>query len=159
MKNKSRITPCLWFDRDAEAAAAFYVSLLPDSRIERVLRSPMDWPAGKAGDVLTVEFTLGGQGYLALNGGPGRPFNDAVSFQIDCADQDEVDRLWEALKPGGEEMACSWIKDRWGLRWQIVPTRLTELMHDPDPDRARRAMAAMVQMVKIDIAALEAAVG
>lgn len=154
----SKITPCLWFNGDAEAAANFYVSLLPGSRIDRVFRSPLDWPSGKAGDVLTVEFTLGGQPYLALNGGDNFKFTPAVSFQIHTADQAETDRLWAAiLANGGREMGCSWITDRWGLAWQIVPRRLTELMQDPDPARAQRAMAAMMEMVKIDVAALERA--
>jgi len=155
----SKITPCLWFNGDAEDAAKFYTSLLPNSRIDRVYRSPADWPSGTAGSVLTVEFTLAGQPYLGLNGGSQFPFTEAVSFQIHCEDQAEVDRLWDAiLSNGGTESACSWIKDRWGLSWQIVPVRLTELMHDPDPVRARRAMEAMMGMVKIDIAALERAV-
>lgn len=155
----NKLTPCLWFNRDAETAAAFYVSLLPGSRIDRLYRSPVDWPNGKAGDVLTVEFTLGGQPYLALNGGAEFTFNPAVSFQIHCDDQAETDRLWQAiLDHGGTPMACSWIQDRWGLCWQIVPRRLTELLHDPDPARAARVMTAMMGMVKIDIAALERAV-
>jgi len=154
-----KITPCLWFNGDAEAAAAFYVSLLPGARIDRIFRSPTDWPAGKAGDVLTVEFTLGGISYLALNGGNNSTFNPSVSFQIHCDDQAEVDRLWDAiLQNGGSPMACSWITDRWGLAWQIVPRRLTQLLQDPDPARARRAMESMMTMVKIDIAALERAV-
>jgi len=155
----NKITPCLWFDGDAEEAANFYVTLLPDSRIDSVSRSPTDYPAGKAGDVLTVEFTLAGQPFLGLNGGPGNPFTDAVSFQIHTEDQAETDRLWNAIAGGGgQPVACSWIKDRWGLSWQIVPKRLTELMHDPDPARAKRAMASMMTMVKIDIAELERAV-
>ena len=156
----NKITPCLWFNGDAEAAAKFYISLLPGSRIDRVFRSPTDWPAGKAGDVLTVEFTLGGQPYLGLNGGADFKLNPAVSFQIHTEDQAETDRLWDALLAnGGSPMACSWITDRWGLCWQIVPRRLTQLMHDPDPARAKRAMTAMMGMIKIDIAALERAVG
>ena len=155
----SKITPCLWFDGDAETAAAFYVSLLPDSRIDRLFRSPTDWPSGRAGDVLTVEFTLAGQRYVALNAGADFKFNPAVSFQINCDDQVEVDRVWQALLTnGGTPMACSWITDRWGLAWQIVPRRLTELMQDPDPVRAQRAMTAMMGMVKSDIAELERAV-
>jgi predicted 3-demethylubiquinone-9 3-methyltransferase (glyoxalase superfamily) len=154
-----KITPCLQFENQAEEAAKFYVTLLPNSRIDHVLRSPVDYPGGKAGNVLTVEFTLAGQSYLGLNGGPGNKFNDAVSFQIYCEDQAEVDRLWGAIRNnGGEELACSWIRDRWGLAWQIVPIRLMQLLKDPDPDRARRAMTAMMGMVKIDIAALERAV-
>lgn len=151
------LTPCLWFHGDAEAAAALYVSLLPDSRIDRLFRSPVDTPGGPAGSVLTVEFTLLGQRYLGMNGGPQAPFNEAVSFQIHCDTQAEVDRLWAALGAGGQELACGWLKDRWGLTWQIVPVRLEELLRDPDPARARRAMEAMMTMVKLDIAALERA--
>lgn len=155
----SKITPCLWYDGDAEEAANFYVTLLPDSRVDKVTRSPTDYPAGKAGDVLTVEFTLAGQAFMGLNGGPNVPFTDAVSFQIHTEDQAETDRLWDAIAGnGGQPVACSWIKDRWGLSWQIVPKRLTQLMSDPDPARARRAMEAMMGMVKIDIAELERAV-
>ncbi len=152
-----KITPCLWFNGEAEEAASFYVTLLPDSRIERVFRSPADTPSGPAGSVLTVEFNLAGMKYLALNGGPEFSFTEAVSFQIHCDDQEEVDRLWAALFAGGKEIACGWIKDRWGLAWQIVPVRLQELLQDPDPERARRTMEAMMKMVKIDIATLERA--
>lgn len=152
-----KITPCLWFDGQAEDAARFYTSLLPDSRVDRVMRSPADNPSGPAGMVLVVEFTLAGVKYVGLNGGPQFPFTEAVSFQIACADQAEVDRLWAALSAGGMESQCGWLKDRWGLSWQIVPTRLTELMADPDPGRAKRAMEAMMTMGKIDIAALERA--
>jgi predicted 3-demethylubiquinone-9 3-methyltransferase (glyoxalase superfamily) len=152
-----KVTPFLWFDRGAEEAARFYVSLLPDSRIDRVTRSPADTPSGPAGTVLTVEFTLAGSRFIALNGGRQSPFNDAVSFQIHCADQAEVDRLWAALSAGGSEVACGWLKDRWGLSWQVTPTRLYELLNDPDPDRSRRAMQAMMTMVKLDIAELERA--
>src|SRR5258707_157751 len=133
-----KITPCLWFDGQAEEAARFYVSLLPDSRIERVLRSPADTPSGPAGMVLTVEFTLSGNRFMGLNGGPMFRFSEAVSFQIACADQAEVDRLWAALSAGGQESRCGWLKDRWGLSWQVTPTRLPELLADPDPGRARR---------------------
>ena len=153
----NKIVPCLWFNGQAEEAARFYVSLLPNSELGRIFRSPIDTPSGPAGSVLTVEFTLAGIPYLALNGGPEFSFSEAVSFQIFCDDQAEVDRLWAALSGGGTEMACSWLKDRWGLCWQIVPRRLTQLIQDPDPARARRAMAAMMTMVKIDIAALERA--
>jgi predicted 3-demethylubiquinone-9 3-methyltransferase (glyoxalase superfamily) len=152
-----KIIPCLWFDGNAEAAAEFYVSLLPDSRIDRVLKSPADTSSGSAGMVLTVEFTLAGMQYVGLNGGPQFPFTEAVSFQIYCDDQPEVDRLWAALSEGGSEVACSWLKDRYGLSWQIVPKRLVELLNDPDTDRARRVQEAMMQMVKIDIAAIERA--
>jgi len=152
-----KIIPCLWFNGNAEDAAMFYVSLLPDSRIDRILKSPADTPSGPAGMVLTVEFTLAGMQYVGLNGGPQFPFTEAVSFQIHCDDQAEVDRLWAALTEGGSEVACGWLKDRWGLSWQIVPKRLIELINDPDANRARRAQEAMMQMVKIDIGAIERA--
>lgn len=154
-----KIVPCLWFDGAAEDAARFYTGLLPDSRIDKVVRAPAAYPAGEAGAVLVVEFTLAGSRYIALNGGPQTRFNDAVSFQIHTEDQAETDRLWAAITgDGGAERECSWCEDRWGLRWQIVPRRLSELMADPDRDRAARAMQAMMTMRKIDIAALEAAV-
>ena len=152
-----KVTPFLWFDGQAEPAARFYVSLLPDSRIERVNRSPGDTPSGPAGMALTVEFTLAGSRYIALNGGPQYKFTEAVSFQIACADQAEVDRLWTALTDGGSESRCGWLKDRWGLSWQVVPTRLHELLADRDPARSKRAMGAMLQMKKISIADLERA--
>lgn len=152
-----KIVPCLWFDGDALDAAQFYVSLLPDSRIDRVMKSPADTPSGPAGTVLTVEFTLAGTRYFGLNGGPQFPFTEAVSFQIPCDDQAEIDRLWSAIGDGGSEIACGWIKDRWGLSWQIVPIRLVELLNDPDSGRARRAHEAMMQMTKIDISELERA--
>lgn len=152
-----KITPFLWFDGQAEQAARFYVSLFPDSRIERVTRSPADTPSGPAGSVLVVEFTLSGTRFVGLNGGPGFPFTEAVSFQINCRDQAEVDRLWSALSEGGSEGRCGWLKDRWGLSWQVTPTRLFELLADPDPDRSRRAMEAMMQMGKLNIAELERA--
>lgn len=154
-----KIVPCLWFDGAAEDAARFYASLLPDSSIDNVVRAPAAYPAGDAGAVLVVEFTLAGAPYLALNGGPQARFNDAVSFQIHTEDQAETDRLWNAITAdGGVERDCSWCEDRWGLRWQIVPRRLMQLMADPDRERAGRAMRAMMTMRKIDIAALEAAV-
>jgi predicted 3-demethylubiquinone-9 3-methyltransferase (glyoxalase superfamily) len=152
-----KITPFLWFDGQAEPAARFYVSLFPDSRVERVNRAAADSPSGPAGMVLTVEFTLAGTRFIALNGGPQFPFTEAVSFQIDCADQAEVDRLWAALSDGGTEVHCGWLKDRWGLSWQVVPRRLHELLADPDPDRARRAAEAMLKMIKLDVAELERA--
>ena len=153
----AKVTPCLWFDGQAEQAANFYVSLLPDSRIDKVVRSPADNPSGPAGMVLAVEFTLAGSKFSGLNGGPQFPFTEAVSFQIRCDDQAEVDRLWAALSDGGTPSQCGWLKDRWGLSWQIVPTRLFQLLGDADPARARRAMEAMLKMVKLDIAALERA--
>ena len=152
-----KVTPCLWFDGQAEQAAKFYVSLLPDSRIDKVMRSPADTPSGPAGGVLTVEFTLAGTKYVGLNGGPMFRFTEAVSFQIACADQAEVDRLWSALTDGGEESHCGWLKDRWGLSWQIIPVRLHQLLADPDPARARRAMEAMLRMGKLNIAEMERA--
>ena len=153
-----KITPCLWYDGDAEEAAAFYVSLLPDSRIDRVVRSPADNPSMEKGGVLLVDFTLAGRKYSALNGGPTFKFTEAVSFIIQCADQAEVDRLWDAiLDNGGEPSACGWIKDRWGLAWQVTPTRLLEMIGSDDRDAAERAMKAMMEMVKIDLPAIEAA--
>lgn len=152
------ITPCLWFDGKAEEAANFYVTLFPDSRVDSIMRSPVDTPAGPAGMVLVVEFTLAGRPYVGLNGGPEFPFTEAVSFQVRTSDQAETDRLWDALTAdGGRESECSWLKDRWGLSWQIAPQRLLDLIVDPDRGRARRAMEAMMTMKKIDIAAVERA--
>jgi predicted 3-demethylubiquinone-9 3-methyltransferase (glyoxalase superfamily) len=153
----SKITPCLWFDGNAEEAANFYASLLPDSRVDSVVRAPSDYPSGSAGDVLVVEFTLAGQKFSGLNGGPYFKFNEAVSFHIDCKDQAEVDRLSDALSAVPEAEQCGWVKDRFGLSWQIVPTRLKELLADPDRAKAKRAMDAMMEMKRIDIAALERA--
>jgi predicted 3-demethylubiquinone-9 3-methyltransferase (glyoxalase superfamily) len=154
----SKITPCLWFDGQAEDAANFYVTLLPDSRVDKVQRAPADYPSGSAGDVLVVEFTLAGQSFMGLNGGPEFHFTEAVSFSIQCEDQAEVDRLWETLTAdGGQPVQCSWLKDKFGLSWQIVPKRLPELLGDPDPARAKRAFEAMMTMVKIDVAELERA--
>jgi len=152
-----KVTPCLWFDGQAEQAANYYVSLLPDSRIDRVVRSPADTPSGPAGMVLVVEFTLAGDKFTALNGGPQYHFTEAVSFQIACEDQAEVDRLWAALSDGGSPGPCGWLKDRWGLSWQIVPKRLHQLFNDPDPARAKRATEAMLKMTKLNIAELERA--
>jgi len=149
---------CLWFDGNAEEAANFYVTLLPDSRVDTVWHSPAETPSGPAGMPLTVDFTLAGQKFQGLNGGPDFKFNEAVSFVIDCDDQAEVDRLWDALTAdGGEPGPCGWLKDRFGLSWQIVPRRLDELVNDPDAERARRAMEAMLKMGKIDVAELERA--
>jgi predicted 3-demethylubiquinone-9 3-methyltransferase (glyoxalase superfamily) len=157
--NMARITPCLWFEDNAQEAAEFYTSLLPDSRIDNVWRSPADTPSGPAGTVLLVELTLAGQPFQILAGGPADVhFDESISFVIDCADQAEVDRLWEVLTAnGGEPSVCGWLKDRYGVSWQIVPRRLNELMTDPDPERARRATEAMLKMVKIEIAELERA--
>ena len=151
-----KIVPCLWFDGDAEAATAFYVSLLPDSRVTAVNRSPVNTPSGPAGSVLTAQFVLAGHEYVALNGGPAFRFTEAVSFMVMTEDQAETDRLWYALlADGGSENACGWLKDRWGLSWQITPRRLMELTTDANPARAAAAMTAMMSMIKIDIAALD----
>lgn len=151
-----RISPCLWFDGQAEEAANFYVSLFPDAKVTDILRYGDAGP-GEPGAVMTVVFQLAGQQYVGLNGGPQFTFSEAVSFQIHCSDQAEVDRLWGALGDGGEEGPCGWLKDRYGLSWQVTPVRLLELIQDPDAGRAQRAFAAMMEMKKIDIAALEKA--
>ena len=151
------ITPCLWFDGKAEEAANFYVSLFPDSRVDAVHRAPSDYPSGKAGDVLTVEFTLIGRPFTGLNGGPLFRFNEAISFQIPVDTQAEADRLADALSAVPEAEQCGWVKDRFGVSWQIVPRQLIRLISDADPARARRAFGAMMQMKRIDIAALERA--
>ncbi|NUR06828.1 MAG: VOC family protein [Nocardioidaceae bacterium] len=154
----TKLFPCLWFDGDAEEAADFYVTLLPDSHVDKRWRAPTDTPSGPQDMLLTVDFTLAGQKFQGLNGGPDFRFNEAVSFVIDCEDQAEVDRLWEALTAnGGQPGPCGWLKDRFGLSWQITPRRLDELINDPDPERARRAFEAMLKMGKIDIAELERA--
>ena len=151
------ITPCLWFDTQGEEAATFYVSVFPNSRILSTSHYGDAGP-GPAGSVLTVEFELDGQPFTALNGGPEFTFSEAVSFQIDCANQEEVDYYWSGLTvDGGEEGPCGWVKDRFGLSWQVVPRRLVELLADPDAARAQRAMQAMLGMKKLDVAALEAA--
>ena len=153
-----KITPCLWFDGTAEEAANFYVSLLPDSRVDAVHRAPTDYPSGKAGDVLTVEFTLAGRQYVGLNGGPIFPQSEAFSFQIATDDQAETDRYWDAITGnGGQESECGWCKDRWGLSWQITPRALTDALAQGG-DVAKRAFDAMMTMKKIDVATIEAAV-
>ncbi len=155
----NRITPCLWFDKNAEEAAKFYAATFPDSRVGKVVRAPGDYPSGKEGDVLTVEFTVLGMSFLGLNGGPEFHFDEAVSFMVYTDDQAETDRYWNAIVDnGGSESACGWCKDRFGLSWQITPRRLMELVADPDREVAKRAFDAMMEMKKIDIAALEAAV-
>jgi predicted 3-demethylubiquinone-9 3-methyltransferase (glyoxalase superfamily) len=154
----SKITPCLWFDGEAEEATKFYVSLLPDSRIDNVQKNSVDGPAGKAGTVLVVDFTLAGQRFMALNGGTRFEYTHAVSFKIDCADQAEVDRLWEALSAnGGKVERCGWLKDRFGVSWQIVPTALGQYLGGADPAGRKRAMQAMLGMTKLDIAGLKQA--
>jgi len=150
------ITPCLWFDTEAEEAAQFYTSVFPNSRIVHVSHYGSAGPR-PAGMVMEVEFELNGRSFLALNGGPDFTFSEAISLQADCKDQDEVDRLWVTLSEGGEEGPCGWLKDRYGLSWQIVPSVMYELIADPDPERAQRASAAMLQMGKLDIAERERA--
>ena len=151
-----RPTPCLWFDTQGEDAARFYTSVFPNSRIVDTARFGEAGPR-EAGMVMVVSFELDGQPFTALNGGPDFTFSEAVSFQVDCANQAEVDRYWETLSEGGEQGPCGWLKDRFGLSWQIVPTRLTELLADPDRERSQRVMKAMLGMRKIVIAELEAA--
>ena len=150
------LTPCLWFDTEGEAAATLYTSVFPNSKILEVARYGEAGPR-EAGTVMTVSFELNGQKFLALNGGPDFKFNEAISFQIDCENQDEVDMYWNTLSEGGEEGPCGWLKDRFGVSWQVVPTRLPELLGDPDRAKAQRVMAAMLKMKKIQIDELEAA--
>lgn len=152
-----KIIPCLWFDGNAEEAANFYTGLLPDSRIDSVQRAPSDYPAGQESDVLIVEFTLAGRKFTGLNGGDMFKFTEAVSFQIETADQAETDRLTNALSAVPEAEQCGWVKDKYGLSWQIVPKRLTQLLADPDRTKAKRAFGAMMEMKRIDIAAIERA--
>ena len=151
-----RIVPNLWFDTEAEEAAAFYTSLFDNSRIVNVSRYPEGSP-GPTGSVMTVEFELDGERFVGINGGPQFPFTEAVSFQITCEDQGEVDFYWGKLTEGGEEGQCGWLKDRYGLSWQVVPTGMDEVFSDPDPERAQRAMQAMLSMRKLDVEALRRA--
>ncbi|MFA5883795.1 MAG: VOC family protein [Acidimicrobiia bacterium] len=151
-----RITPNLWFDTQALEAAEFYVSVFPNSRVTEVARYTEAGP-GPVGTVLTVEFELDGQQYTAINGGPQFTFDEAISLLVNCADQAEVDYYWEKLTDGGEESMCGWLKDRYGLSWQVVPPGMAEIFADPDPTKAERAMRAMLQMRKLDLAALQAA--
>ncbi len=154
----SKNTICLWFDGTAEEAAHFYAATFPDSAVGAVHRAPGDYPAGKQGDVLTVEFTVAGIPCVGLNGGPAFRHSEAFSFQISTEDQAETDRLWNAIVGnGGKASECGWCKDRWGLSWQITPRVLIEAVTDPDPAVAQRAFTAMMTMAKIDIAAIEAA--
>jgi predicted 3-demethylubiquinone-9 3-methyltransferase (glyoxalase superfamily) len=154
----SKIAPCLWFNGEAEEAANFYVSLLPDSRIDKVQRNTIDSVAGSAGSVLVVQFTLAGQEYMALNGNTQSKFTHAISFKIDCADQAEVDRLWEGLlSNGGSPVQCGWLTDRYGVSWQIVPSAMLKFLGGADRAGAQRAMQAMMKMVKLDIATLQKA--
>jgi predicted 3-demethylubiquinone-9 3-methyltransferase (glyoxalase superfamily) len=151
-----KIVPNLWFDSEAEDAAAFYTSVFDDSRIVNITRYTEAGPR-EAGMVMTVEFELDGQRFVGINGGPEFAFDEAVSFAIECETQDEVDYYWEKLSEGGEEGQCGWLKDRFGLSWQVVPTGMEELFADPDPERARRAMEAMLKMNKLDVEALRRA--
>ena len=152
------LTPNLWFDGNAEDAANFYASVFPDGHVINVNRAAADAPGLTKGDVITVDWTMLGQHFTGINGGPDFKFNEAISLAIDCADQAEVDRYWDALTAdGGQESMCGWLKDRFGLSWQIVPVRLYELMTDPDPARAQATAAAMLQMQRIVVADLEAA--
>jgi predicted 3-demethylubiquinone-9 3-methyltransferase (glyoxalase superfamily) len=152
----TRITPCLWFDTEGEEAATFYVSLFKNSRITEVSHYGEAGPR-PAGTVMVVSFELDGQPFTALNGGPEFTFSEAISLQVDCQSQEEVDHYWDGLTAGGEEGPCGWLKDRYGVSWQVVPSALIALLKDPDPGRSQRAMAAMMTMKKIDIAAVQAA--
>jgi predicted 3-demethylubiquinone-9 3-methyltransferase (glyoxalase superfamily) len=152
------ITPCLWFDGNAEEAAKFYTSIFPNSRIDKVVHAAADTPSNHKGEVITVEFTLDGSKFVGLNGGPDFKFSEAVSFEIDCQDQVEVDRYWDALvQGGGEHSVCGWLKDRFGLSWQVVPRQLDEMLESDDRAAAERAMKAMLDMTKLDVAKLREA--
>ena len=158
MAKPAKNTICLWYNDDAEDAARFYAQTFPDSSVGAVHRAPADFPSGKKGDVLTVEFTVIGIPCLGLNGGPAFKHNEAFSFQVATTDQAETDRYWNAIVGnGGQKSACGWCKDKWGLSWQITPIALTNAITDPDPAAAKRAFDAMMQMEKIDIAVIEAA--
>jgi predicted 3-demethylubiquinone-9 3-methyltransferase (glyoxalase superfamily) len=152
-----RVSQHLWFEKDMEAALRFYVSLIPGSTLDWISELPADTPSGPAGSVRLAAFTLGDQRYMAIQAGPLDPFNHSFSIVVECDDQAEIDRLWDALKEGGRTEQCGWLKDRWGLSWQITPKRLGEFMMDPDRERAKRVTEAMLRMVKFDIAGLEAA--
>jgi 2-polyprenyl-6-hydroxyphenyl methylase/3-demethylubiquinone-9 3-methyltransferase len=158
MPTLAKNTVCLWYDRDAEEAARFYARTFPDSSVGTVYRAPGDYPSGKQGDVLTVEFVVMGIPCLGINGGPGVKHSYAFSFQVATDDQAETDRYWHAIiDNGGQPSACGWCSDKWGLSWQITPRALTEAIADPDPAAAKRAFEAMMEMTKIDIAVIEAA--
>ena len=158
MKSPAKNTICLWYDGGAEDAAHFYAETFPDSSVDAVHRAPGDFPSGKQGDVLTVEFTVMGIPCLGLNGGPEFGHTEAFSFQVATADQAETDQYWNAIVDnGGQESACGWCKDKWGLSWQITPVALTRAISDPDRAAAKRAFDAMMEMQKIDIATIEAA--
>jgi len=152
-----KVTQHLWFEKDMEAAVRFYTALIPGSRLEGISGVMADNPSGPAGSVRIAAFTLGDQNYMAIEAGPLDPFNHAFSIMVECDTQAELDRLWDALREGGGVEQCGWLKDRWGLSWQIAPKRLRELMDDPDPAKVRRVTEQMLKMVKLDIAPLEAA--
>jgi predicted 3-demethylubiquinone-9 3-methyltransferase (glyoxalase superfamily) len=153
----SRIVPSLWYSEKAEEAAAFYASVLPNSKVDSVTPLPSDTPSGPAGSVKVVEFTLMGQPFIAISAGPLDAFNHSISLLVECDDQAEIDRLWAALSEGGKTERCGWLKDRYGLSWQIAPTLVGEMMKDPDRARAKRVAEAMLKMVKFDIAGLRKA--
>lgn len=153
----ARISQFLWFEKDMDGALALYTSLIPGSKVEATWALPVESPSGPPGSVRVAHFTLGDQRYQAMEAGPLDPFNHAFSIMVECEDQAEIDRLWAALSEGGSTEACGWLKDRWGLSWQITPRRLLELMRDPDAARRKRVASAMLTMVKLDIATLEAA--
>ena len=158
MFTKSKISPCLWFDGNGEEAARFYTSIFPDSRIESIQRSSIDYPGGKVGDAILVEFTLAGQSYQALNGGPHDKFNDAISLSVSCKGQAEVDKLWDGLiSGGGKPVQCGWLKDKFGVSWQIVPEEMEAMLREKDAIKTKRVMEAMMTMVKLDVAKLKRA--
>ena len=158
MNDKIKIAPCLWFNKNAEEAAKFYAATFPDSRVIALHKAPGDYPGGKAGDVLTVDFTVLGQHFVGLNGGPEFTFDEAISFQVFTDTQEETDRYWNAIvRGGGQENVCGWCKDKFGLSWQIAPRALIEAINDTDTAAAKRAMDAMMTMKKIDIATINAA--
>ena len=158
MKSNIKIFPFLWYSKEAEEAARFYTSIFPNSKVDRVTALMSDSPSGPPGSVKVVDFTLFGQRFQAMSAGPHHDFNDAISIVVQCDDQPELDRYWKALlKGGGKEQACGWLTDKFGVRWQIVPRVLDEMMADPDPARSKSATDAMLNMVKLDIATLEKA--
>jgi len=159
LKRSSKIFPNLWYAKEAEEAAAFYASIFPDSRVERVTQLLSDSPSGPAGSVKIVDFTLFGQRFQAISAGPLDPFNHAISMVVVCDDQAELDRYWDALLRGGKAEACGWLQDKYGVSWQIVPAVMDEMMTDKDPARSKRVTDAMLKMVKLDIAKLQAAYG
>lgn len=152
-----KVTQHLWFEKDMEAAIGFYTSLIPGSSVHWISGLPAETPSGPPGSVKIASFTLGDQRYMAIEAGPLDPFNHSFSIMVECETQGDLDRLWDALKEGGSVEQCGWLRDRWGLSWQIAPTRLGELMSDPDQDKVKRVTEAMLKMVKLDIAPLEAA--